>query len=652
MGSSILGVGQSAMNAAQIGLATTGHNIANVNTPGYNRQVVMQAAAPGQNIGVGYVGKGTEVNTIKRVYNEFLAQQVRNTQTSKGAVDSYYAQMKQIDNILADPTSGVSSALQDFFKGVQDVSSNPSSPAARQAMLSAAESMESRFQSVSTRMGELSEGVNAQVSTTIIAINNYAQQLADLNDAIELAQGTAGEDKPANDLLDQRDQIVSDLSKEIKVTVVKQGNSYNVFMGSGQALTVGSQVFKLRPLASPTDPSKIQVAYEASGKTTLIPDTSLNGGRLGGLLEFRSNSLEPAQNALGRVAIGLAMTFNAQHRLGQDQLGDIGTNFFTPPTVQVNASGDNSATASVSASYTDVSKLTTSDYSLRRDGGNFTVTRLSDNKQVWGPSVTGYVAGAFPSSPVEIDGFSLTQVSAMADGDEFVIKPTINGASNFGVAITDPAKIAAGAPIRTQVGATNTGTGTISAGTVNTTPAGLKNPVTISFTSATAYNLTDSVTGVTVPGTIPAGGGNISYNGWTVQVNGAPASGDTFSVGPNSGGVGDNRNALLLGALQTANTLGNSANSAGTYQGASMSLQGAYTYMVSQVGNKTRELEVSGKAEEKLLASAIEAQQSESGVNLDEEAANLMRYQQAYQAAAKIMQTASDLFNLLLDLGQ
>lgn len=632
MSSSILGVGQSALNAAQTGLVTTGHNIANVNTPGYNRQVLIQSAAAGQNIGVGFIGKGTEVSTVQRVYNEFLYGQVLTSQTTKGAVDSYYAQIKQIDNLLADPTSGVASAMQDFFEGVQDVASNPSSLASRQAMLSSAEAMAARFKSIGARLEDMRQGVNTQVTTSISAINGYAQQIANLNDVIEKAQGTSGEAKPANDLLDQRDQVISELSKEIKVTVVKQGNSYNVFMGSGQALTVGTQVFRLQPATALNDPSKIQVAYTANGVTSTLADSSLTGGRLGGLLDFRANTLDTAQNSLGRVASGLAMTFNAQHQLGQTMNNTLGGAFFSAASAEVNASGanTNSNSATVTASLVDGSALTTSNYRLQRTGANYIVTRLSDNTQ------TTFAFGAFPRT---IDGVTFNTTAAFDDGDEYLIKPTANGATGFGVALTDVKNIAAAAPIRTALGTSNTGTSTISAGTVDSTyPATpLGAAVTLTYSGG---NLTAAPATAGFPQAYSAGS-TLSFGGINFSISGTPQDGDTFTISPNTGGVGDNRNALLLGDLQTANSL----------EGGNLSYQSAYTYMVSQVGNKTRELEVSSKAEEKMLASAVEAQQAESGVNLDEEAANLMRYQQAYQAAAKVMQTASELFKLLLDLG-
>jgi flagellar hook-associated protein 1 len=637
MGStSILGVGQSALNAAQTGLVTTGHNIANVNTPGYSRQVVEQSAAPGQDIGVGFIGKGADVVTVRRVFNEFLHNQVLSTQVSKSSLDSYYAQMKQIDNMLADPTAGVASSVQEFFDSVQDVASNPNTAASRQAMLSSAQALASRFQSIGGRLDEMRQGINSQITTSVGVINNYAQQIANLNDAIEKAQGTAGEGKPANDLLDQRDQLIADLSKETKVTVVKQNNSYNVFIGTGQALTVGTQVFKLVPVTSPTDSSRLQIGYSSNGTVSTLSDTSLPGGKLGGLLEFRANSLEPAQNALGRVAIGLASTFNAQHQLGQDQTGALGGNFFTAASPTVNASSANTGTATVAATIVNAGLLTTSNYRLQRVNGvggvgvDYVVTRQSDGQQT-----------TFAAFPTTVDGITFSNpAGALVNGDDYLIMPTASGATEFKVSLNDISKIAAAAPIRTASPATNTGSGKISAGTVNSTNVNLQQPVTITFTSATTFNVTGTGTGNPV-GVAYTDGGNITYNGWTVQITGTPASGDTFTIGPNTGGVGDNRNALQLGKLQTTNTLGN-----GT-----LTYSSAYTYMVSQVGNKTHELEVTSKAEEKMLEQAMQAHQSESGVNLDEEAANLMRYQQAYQAAAKVMQTASQLFELLLTLG-
>lgn len=563
MATSILSIGQSALAAAQVGLSTTGHNIANAATPGYNRQVAVQGAAQAQSYGFGFMGQGTEISTVKRIYSEFLGAQVNTAQSTKSALDSYSTQIQRIDNMLGDPTSGLSPALQGFFSGMQEMASNPSSIPSRQAALSSAETLASRFQSMAGRLQEIEQGVNSQVTSSVNVINSYAQQIAKLNDAISLAQGASG--KPPNDLLDQRDQLVLDLNKEIKTTVVKQGDGgYNIFIGSGQPLVVGVKTFGLTTAVLPSDPQKLEVAYQTAGGNVIVGANSLGGGKLGGLLEFRSKTLEPAQKSLDDLAIGLATTFNAQHRLGQDLDGNLGGDFFT------------------------------------------------------------VTAGT--------------------------------GAAGFAVAIGDPRQIAAAAPVRTAVATGNTGSGAISPSTVDsnyTTP--ISAPVTLAYDGlADVFNVSPATAvTVTVAGTPPTTstiasgdpvpytpGATLSFGGISFVISGAPADTDTFTVGPNTGGVGDNRNALLLTGLQTANAMG------GT------SYQGAYSQLVSEIGNKSRELQVTGTAAGLLLSEATTSLQNESGVNLDEEATNLLRYQQAYQAAGKVMQIASQMFDVLLSLGR
>lgn len=633
MGSNILGIGQSALSAAQIGLSTTAHNIANAATPGYSRQVVIQGAALPQGFGDGFVGQGTQVNDIKRMYSELLGTQVLSAQTSKSQLDSYNTQIKQIDNLLADPSAGLSPALQDFFKGVQDLAANPSAAASRQAVLSSAEALTSRFQGLEGRLDEIRQGVDSQIQSSVGIINSYSQQIAKLNDTIEKVQN-ATDGKAANDLLDQRDQLVADLSKEIKVTVVPQNGTYSIFIGNGQPLVVGMQTFALQAAVSPTDSSRTEIGFEKGGKTILMAESSFSGGKLGGLMEFRSEMLDVAQNSLGRVAIGLASSFNAQHKLGQDLNGGLGGDFFAVASITPVASSANIGTAQLSTSIADANALTTSDYRLQFDGANYKLTRLSDG-----------VATSYSSLPQTVDGIDIDLASgAFATGDEFLIRPTANGASEFKVAITDIAKIAAAGPIRTTAIANNQGSGKISAGTVNAPPPpdpNLQQPIKITFTSATTFDVTGTGTGLPATGVGYTPGGNITYNGWTVQITGTAAASDTFSIDPNTNGKGDSRNVLLLGSLQSANTLSNGTTT----------FQGAYAQLVSLVGNKANELQVTSKAGETLLTQAQQAQQAESGVNLDEEAANLLRYQQAYQAAGKVMQIASQLFDVLLSLG-
>ena len=646
---SILGIGQSALAAAQIGLSTTGHNIANASTPGYSRQVVTQSAVAGQNLGYGFVGKGTEVSGVKRVYSEFLHNQVLAAQTSKGQLDSYYTQIQQIDNMLADPTAGLSPAMQDFFKGVQELSADPNSSASRQSMLSSAETLAARFQTLDGQINEIRQGVNDQIKSSTTVINVYAKQIAELNNSIQKVL-TSTEGSPPNDLLDQRDQAIANLSKEVKVSVVKQDGGYNVYIGNGQPLVVSTKTYNLTTALSPTDPTRIEVAVENNGGTTILAENALSGGKLAGLFDFRAKTLDVTQNSLGRVATVLATTFNAQHSLGQDQTGALGGKFFNVGVPLVSPSNRNGLGGLATASISNTGLLTTSDYQLKITAAAITadplavppvaaapaaykIPRLSDGK-------------VFQPSPVSVDGVDFAVSGTLTAGDEFLVRPTANGANaaGFSVAIKDKAGIAAAAPIRSTASPGNAGSGKISAGVVNAPPppnSNLQQPITITFTSATTFDVSGTGTGLPATGVAYTAGADISYNGWTVKISGAPAGGDGFSVGPNTSGVGDNRNALLLGGLQAANTT----------DGNTTSYQGAYSQLVNLVGNKTRELEVTSSAAQQLFSQAVAAQQAESGVNLDEEATNLLRYQQAYQAAGKVMKAASDMFDVLLSLG-
>ena len=637
MGIGIFGSGVSALNAAQIGLSTTEHNIANANTPGFNRQEVMLGTRLPQVTGAGFIGQGVDVSTVKRIYNEFLSGQVLQGQAQASQLETYYQQIGQINNMLADPTTGLSPAVQGFFSAVNDVASSPESQAARQVMLGSAQSLVSQFQSLNQRMSDMNSSINGQVSSSVTTINSYAQQIASMNKNIVMAQAAAN-GQPPNDLLDQRDQLISQLNQEIKATVVKQSDgSFNVFIGTGQSLVVGEQAITLQAVQSLSDPSQLEVAYGSGASVTRLLQNSLQGGSLGGLIAFRSESLDVAQNSLGRVAMVLADTFNQQHKLGQDLNGALGGNFFAQPVPLVNANTANTGTATISASIVSSSALTGSDYSLRFNGGTaYTLTRLSDN------TVT-----AFATLPQTVDGLTITTTAGAIAGDSYTIRPTINGARDIAVAITDPSKIAASAPIRTNASLANIGSGRISGGTVNAVlpvNANLQQPVSIVFDSPPT---TFTVTGTGIPGSPVAGvaytvGNAITYNGWTMQITGAPAAGDTFTVASNTNATADNRNALLLASLQTQNTVA----------GGTASYQGAYAQLVSQVGNKTHEMETTSLAQTNMVNQIIQTQQSVSGVNLDEEAANLMRYQRAYQAAGKAIQIAGTLFDTLLSLGK
>ena len=652
MASGIYGIGISALNAAQVGMTTAEHNIANANTPGFSRQEVVVGTRPAQLTGAGFLGQGSDVTTVRRVYNEFLSGQVLGEQGQAAQLNTYYAQIQQIDNVLADPNAGLSSAIQDFFGAVNDVSNAPQSQPARQAMLGSANFLVTRFKSLDQRLTDINNSVNSQIRNSVTVVNSYANQIAALNGNIMKLQASSGQ--PPNDLLDQRDQLILQLNVEIKATVVKQADGYyNVFVGNGQSLVVGTQAFTLAVQQSPSDQGKLDVAYNNfNGTQSPLQQGALQGGNLGGFLAFRDQTLAASQNSLGRVAMGIAGAFNQQHRLGQDLNGVLGGSFFAQPVPLVSGNTANTGTAVVSAtvsSAADAAALTGSDYVLKFNGGtSYTLTRLSDNL------VTNYAAG-LPATPV--DGFTLASTAGAVAGDAYLIRPTANGARDIGVAVTDPAKIAAGAPIRTAATLANTGTGKISAGSVNLTPVtvnpahtstdlNLQQPVTITFTTPATFTVTGAVPAV-VGAQAYASGADISYNGWTMQITGVPAANDTFTIGSNTNATSDSRNALLLAGLQVQNTLGAPSGGIPT-----TTFLGAYAQLVSDVGNKTRELQVTSMAQTSMAVESVKTQQSFSGVNLDEEAANLLRYQRAYQAAGKAIQIANSMFDTILNLGK
>jgi flagellar hook-associated protein 1 FlgK len=641
---SLFSVGVSGLNAAQAGILTASHNISNASTPGYSRQQIVQAANIPTITGAGFQGQGTHIQTINRIYDAFLGRQVLGAEASVTEMDSYLAQIEQIDNILGDSSAGLSPALTAFFNGVQDVAANPSSIPGRQSMLSAAQTLVARFQSLDQRLAEVREGANQQVNVQIGQINVYSSQLADINQRIILAQIVGG-NQPPNDLLDQRDQMIKELNTQVRVSTITQGDgSFSVFIGNGQPLVVGTQSYQLKAVQAVDDPERTTVAIVGIGGAELIlPEAQVSGGSLGGLLSFRSQTLDAAQNAIGRIALTLGQNFNDQNKLGQDLTGALGQNLFTVSTPVARSSSLNTGTGVATAGIvtSTIDRLTGSDYQLVFNGGaNYTLTRLSDN---------AVLVNSAPL-PASVDGITIAVGGVPVAGDSFLIQPTRRGARDVALAFSDPRQIAAAAPIRTATALANTGTASISSGTVNAPPptnANLQQTVTITFTGAATFNVTGIGVGLPALGVGYTSGANISYNGWTTQINGNPAVGDVFTVSANAGGVADNRNAMLMGALQTRATMIGSSTSSPT-----ASYQSAYSQIVGSVGSKTNEVQAIAAAQQGLLDHATQALQSTSGVNLDEEAANLLRFQQAYQASAKVLQIATKVFEEILALGR
>lgn len=651
--------GLSGLNAAQAALVTTGHNTANVNTVGYSRQSAQIASAGGSyRASVGFFGNGAKVVDVTRSYDAYLASQLNTAVSLNQSLSTYYTQISQIDNLLANQKAGLAPQLQSLFTNIQAVANTPADPAARQQMISSAQATANQFRSMDQYLTGLNSSTNDQISGTVDQINTYAEQIANLNKQVAVYSKAAGGQAP-NDLLDQRDLLVNQLGLLVGTKlVVQDGGQYNITIGNGQTLVLGDSATKLQAVRSAADPSRIAVAaVNAAGRAVELPDSMLSGGgMLGGLLQFRNETLIPAQNSLGRMAIAMSDAFNAQHKLGIDLNGALGNDFFSQASPAVLSNSRNAGNLVMTPSFSDTNQLTTSDYRLDVGAGpSYKLTRLSDNKTI--PLAAGF-PGPAPANTTTFDGVTLTLASgAGAPGDSFLIQPTRSGARDLAVLVTDPAKIAAASPIVTGNTAGNQGSGQISAGKVDAAYPGtpLAAKVTLTYSAATnqlsGFPAGAAVTVTRADGTPdPASpyapgapvsytpGATVSFNGISLTLSGTPANGDTFTIDKNSGGVSDGSNALLLGGLQNKKTMDN-----GT-----ASFNDAYAQLVSTVGNKARQIQIAGSAQTSLAVQISAAQQSVSGVNKDEEAMNLLMYQQMYQANAKVIQTASEMFDAVL----
>lgn len=646
MGTQLYSIGITGLNVAQAALTTTGHNITNAATEGYTRQQAIITTNDAQLTGAGFFGQGAKVDTVRRIYSQYLTAQVMEARTQSAQYTAYGEQISTLDNLLADPEAGLSPAMTAFFDAVQSVTASPSSLAARQSVISAAEAMTARFNAIDQRLNNIRNGLNTEISGSVDEINELTQQVARLNNQIVVAQSTTGDNRLANDMLDSRDKLIGQLNDIARVSRLQQTDgAINLFIGNGQPLVVGGNSFALTASPAVEDPRRMEITYTAPGGSIIrMQETSITGGKLGGLLAFRRETLDEAQNALGRVAVGLAEQFNAQHELGQDLNGALGTAFFNTLSGRAlpASTNDSIAAAEINVTIDDSSQLTTSDYRLRFDGTNYTLTRLSDN-QSWSAAT---LAGLPPSGSPQ--GFTLDSgATTMAAGDSFLIQPTRTGAGEIRMVLDDPRMLAVGMPITTSASLSNTGSGSIGAGAVtSTTGLPLGGDITLTFDASTnTFAVTGGPGGTLAydPATDSAGASFTfaGQGGFTFEISGTPRNGDVFTIQANSAGQGDNRNLLALAALQDAETLA----------GGTTGFQGAYAQMVADVGAQAREVKVNQDAQTVLLERAIEAQQSLSGVNLDEEAANLLRYQQAYQAAGKMIEIASRLFDTVLQLG-
>jgi flagellar hook-associated protein 1 FlgK len=623
--SDIFGISVSALQAFQAAISVASNNIANANTPGYARESIDLSSAIPQSNGSISVGAGVVVNGISRTFSQTVANQLNASQSALGQLNAMQSYSSQIDNLVGTTAGGLSTALQNFYSAWSDVANSPSSSATRQALLGKAQSVASSLQNTSAQLNALNTSINSGITADVQQINALGASISKLNSQIVISTAQAG-GQPPNDLIDQRDQLVSNLSQLTGVSTTLDSNgALNVFVGNGQPLVLQGNTTTLTTVPNQFDASQLEVSTSTSNGSPI--SSQITSGDLGGLLAARTQVVNPAKNQLGQIATALSATVNSQQNAGLDLSGQKGVNLFAVGGPQATASSKNTDGTTAAVSVANVGALTANNYILAYKGGAYSLTNTSDG------SVVPMSGSGTTASPFTAAGLSIVLSATPAAGDQFLIQPTAQAAGTFNVVLSNPSQIAAAGAVQATAASANTGTATISSGTVvDATNPNLLATTTLQFTSPTTYSINGAGSF-----TLPASG-TISQNGWQVQISGAPATGDSFTVKSNAGGTGDNRNALALANQQSLPVLDN-----GT-----VSVNGAVSALITGVGSQAQQINTAQTAQTAVNTQAANNQQSVSGVNLDEEAAKLLQWQQSYQAAAKALQIGSTLFQSLL----
>lgn len=624
--SSLFTIGTSGLNAAQLGLKTTGNNIANAGTDGYSRESIVQVDRVGQNNGKYTLGTGVDVVAVQRAYSEYLTSALWSGNSSLQGATTYNDLTTTLNGLLKN-SGDLQGALDNLYGGFSDVANAPGDAGTRQALLGDAAGIATVFNTLGSQLDQQRSQINDQITSTVNSINTTIKQIAALNQKIV----KAGDSSP-NDLLDQRDQLVQQLAGYTSVTTAQQPDgSLSVYTSTGQALVNGGYSYGLQTGTSSYDTSNTTV-LDATGTDV---SGRLSGGTLGALLDYRTNVLDPAQNKLGLAAIALASSVNGQQAEGLDLNGNQGGAIFGVSAPQVTGAGTNTGTATVDASISDVGALTGSDYVLRYTGG--TTPPATNGWTLTTTAGQSVALTANPDGSLSADGLNFAVSGTAQVGDSYQILPTRGAATGLAVTLTDPSGIAAAAALKADPASGNTGSATVgSVGVQDSTDANLFAGATVAFTSGTTYTITDGA-GNTTTGTYTSGT-PITFDGWSLTLTGTPAAGDSFAVAKNSDGLSDNSNALDLAALADQ----------GVLDGGKTSVVRSYADLTNQIGTAGSAASSNLSTQTSLYNQAVSEQQSAAGVNLDEEAASLIKYQQAYQASAQVISTAQTLFTSLI----
>lgn len=654
--SALMSLGMRAMTANYAALQATGHNISNANTEGYSRQSVVLETNGGQFTGAGFFGKGVNVATVQREHSDFLTREASTTKSIAAADEARSSQLQQLEKVFPLGESGLGYAATQMFNALVDVANKPSDTSSRQVVLARAGEFASRLKTAGEQLDTLQQGVTEELKGSISQVNMLAQRVADLNQKIAAVKGSG---QLPNDLLDQRDQAVSEISKFLQVTTMAAGDgSMSVFIGGGQKLVLGNQTTKLVAVADTYDPSRLQLGVNDSGSLREMPQELVTGGSIAGLLRFQNDDLVSARNQLGQLAAAVAGSVNNQQALGLDgsQPPATGAPLLTVGAPQVLPASGNTGGSTVSISVANPIELQASDYELLRDpalpAGSYTLTRLSD-----GTSQT-------VTSGAVVDGMRITiGAPAPAANDRFLLQPVSAAARNAALALENTRGIAAASPVAATFDVDNIGTasvGALSATAVNAAAAPLT--ATITFTNDSgAYNweLRDASNALVRSGTGTWTSGQpirsdawapatpAQRYDWSLELSGVPRSGDVLTVGNTPFPASDNGNAKAMMALRDIGLVGQRTLASGTVvPGASVT--DAYANVLADIGVRVQGAELSAKQSAAIADQADANLQAKVGVNLDEEAARLIQFQQSYQAAAKMLQVAQSLFDTLL----
>jgi flagellar hook-associated protein 1 FlgK len=620
--SDLMRIGSSAMRAAYSQLQTTGQNIANASTPGYvRREVVLEESGSMSN--EGYMGRGVNVSNVRRAYDEFLVRESAAQRASSAQDAARNEGLQRMDRLFADPSAGLGATFDDLIAGFGDLTARPGDAATRSAVLARVDTFAQRASALDTRLVEMRDAAQDRMGNEVAKANDALKGLADINRRLADARGNGS---APNALLDQRDKLLTDLNGVMRANAtVAQDGTVSVYSARGESLVIGGNSVRLQLTQGDPDPSRLGLSVIRPNGTVLPVSNTDLGGSLAGLMRFSTEDIEAARSKIGRLGAAVATALNDTQARGVDATGAQGRPLLAIGTPTVAGASTNTGNAQFTVGVTDGATLVDSDYDLDYDGVQYTLTRRSDGIQQ-----------QFSGLPQTVDGLEISDNGgAPAAGDRFLLRSATAFAGGLRALQNNPSRIAAALAVSAEAGSTNAGDLRAASLEVTGVTAATLQPVTVTFTSPTTFNLSGGGTGN--PSGLPyTPGMTLSYNGWTATLDGAPAAGDTLRILPTSNPATDNRNARALQALGDARLV----------EGASVIDR--YAELVGDVGTRAQSASASADMSKRLFEDAELSRNELSGVNLDEEAARLLQYQQAYQAAAKVIQTANEMFRSLL----